>query len=391
MTTLKLQYGVISTDEHVQETPDVWTSRMSKAKFGLDIPQIRELPDGSDAWFIANAPPVGSRVKQSVASVAAAMEPRNAVPRRWEDVPKNTYVPSERLKAMDIDQVDTHTFFPNVAGFSNNRFQQEGTEEFRLACIQAYNDWLVEEWTAFSPRYIAQTIAPMWNVEMAVGEVHRSVKNGHKALIWHGATEVFGLPHFNESHWDPIYATCQDLDIPMCLHLGAVPVLEAWKGYTPATGLAMHSTRAISSQIQIIANVLFSGVLDRFPRLKVIMVESGIGWIPYVLELADHEYHNLGVAGEGLTTLPSEAFRRQVYANFWYERFGLKNRYDIGVDNIIYETDFPHPTSTWPNSKAIREKAMDGIPADECKKMLMTNAVSLYKLDVDASALEGRN
>ena len=391
MTTLKLQYGAVSTDEHIQEAPDVWTSRMSKAKFGDAIPQVRELPDKSEAWLIANEPALPPSGKFGIAIVSAAMEPRNAVPIRWKDVPKSTYVPSERLKTMDIDQVDTHTFFPNVAGLTNNRFQREGSEEFRFACIRAYNDWLAEEWTAYSPRYISQTITPMWDVEMAVGEINRCFKNGHKAMIWHGAPEVFGLPYFNETHWDPIYATCQELRIPMCLHLGAVPVLDTWQGNQPNTSTAIRSTRAISAQVQIVANVLFSGVLDQFPGLNLIIVESGIGWIPYVLELADHECHNLGVSAEGLKTLPAEGFARQVYANFWYKRFGLENRYEIGVDNIICETDFPHPTSTWPDSRAAREKALEGIPADECEKMLMTNAIGPYNLDVDTSGLGKRH
>src|SRR5262249_15610992 len=137
----------------------------------------------------------------------------------------------------------------------------------------------------------------------------------------------------------------------------------------------------------LIINILFSGVLDRFPRLKLITVESGIGWIPYVLELCDHEYERLRVADEGLMVKPSENFRRHIWANFWFEHIGIANRYHIGVENIIYETDFPHPTTTWPNSKRCREESLADVPPEERQLMLLENAIKLYQLDVDRSAL----
>ena len=386
MTTLELKFGVVSTDEHIQEDRDVWTNRMSAARFGDDIPHIAELPDGTEHWFIRGE--LARFSNHKVASVAAAMTPRNAEPQRWEEVPHETYVPAERLKAMDRDHVDTHAFFPNVAGITNQNFQQGGSDEFRLACLRAYNDWLAEEWTAFSPRFISQAIVPMWDVEAACDEIRRAVGNGHKAVVWHGAPEVFGLPHFNDRQWDPVYATCADLGVPMCLHIGAVPILEAWPGYDRTTKIAMGSTRSISSHMQIVTNVLFSGVLDRFRDLNVTIVESGIGWIPYLLETADHEYENLNVRATGLESKPSEAFSRQVYASFWFERLGVEMRHHIGVDNILYETDFPHPTSTWPDSKACRESCLAGVPEDEQVKMLRENAIRLFHLDVDRSGIE---
>lgn len=385
MAVLKLKYGVISTDEHIQEAPDVWTSRMSKAKFGDDIPHIGELPDGDQAWLIRGELAMFGRYK--LGAVQAATTPRNHNPRRWEEVPKSTYVPSERLKAMDLDEVDTNVFFPNIAGLTNQNFQKEGSAEFRLACIRAYNDWLAEEWVANSPRFIAQCITPMWDVGLAVQEIKRAIKMGHKGLIWHGAPDVLGLPHFNERHWDPIFQTCVELDIPLCLHIGAMPTRPTWSGYSLSRNTSVGSTNKFTSQMQIMSDLLFSGILDRFPTMRVVTVESGIGWIPYLLETLDHQYDNLEVWKDGLKSKPSEAFRRQVYANFWFEREGILNRHKIGVGNILYETDFPHPTSTWPNSKRCREASLEGVPANEREMILIDNAVKVYRLDVDKSAL----
>lgn len=382
MATLKLKFGVISTDEHAQETPDLWTSRMSKAKFGDDIPHLGEMPDGTHRWFFRGKP-AGPRI----ASGGVATTPRLEEPRRWEKVPKSAYVPSERIKAMDLDRVDTHTFFPDIAGITNNNFQKDGDPEYRIACIQAYNDWLADEWTAYTPRFISQCIVPMWDVSLAVAELRRAVKKGHKGLIWHGAPEVLGLPHFNDPHWDPLYAAVQELEVPLCLHLGAVPILPAYPGYKTMTARAMSGARSVASQLQVVANILYCGVFDRFPRMKAVSVESGIGWIPYLLETADHNYENFDVAKEGLKTKPSDVFRRNMWANFWFEQNGMQNRHAIGVDKIIYETDFPHPTSTWPDSVKCREMSLKDVPAHERKMMLMDNAIKLYKLDVDTSAL----
>ncbi len=382
MATLKLKYGVISTDEHIQEAADTWTGRMSKDKYGDDIPHIGDMPDGTQQWFILGKPR-GPRI----ASGGVAVTPQLKVPTRWELVPKNTYVPSERLKAMDLDGVDTHTLFPDIAGLSNGNFQKEGSEDFRLASIQAYNDWLVEEWSDYSPRYISQCISPMWDVNLTTKEIIRSVKKGHKAVIWHGGTELLGFPFFNDPSWDPVYKTCEDLGVPLCLHLGSVPVMSPWPGYGENTSRAMMGARHVTSAAQVIANILYSGVFDRFPNMNAITVESGIGWIPFMLEMADHNYEQMKVWEDGSKSKPSEVWRQHMYANFWFEEAGIETRYHVGIDNILYETDFPHPTSTWPNSKQARETSLKGVPADERRKILIDNPVKLYKLDVDTSEL----
>ena len=381
MPAIKLKFGVVATDEHVQETPDLWTSRLSKKTFGDDIPHLGEMPDGTQQWFFRGNPQ-GPRI----ASGGVATTPVRVEPRRWEQVNPTTYDPAARLKIMDADMVDTHTLFPDIAGIANNNFQKEGPEEFRLACIRAYNDWMIEHWVDHSPRYIAQCIAPMWDVKLAIAEMDRAVQRGHKALVWHGAPEVLGLPFFNDPQWFPLYARVEELGIPMCLHLGAVPVLPAWPGYAPQMARAVIAVRSISSQIQVMTNVLFSGILDRFPKLKLISVESGVGWIPYLLETADHTYDTFRTYAGDLSR-PSDAFRRNCYANFWFEQFGIQNRDAIGVDRILYETDFPHPTSTWPDSVACREASLKGVTPKERKMLLMDNAIKVYNLDVDVSAL----
>ena len=214
MAILKMKYGVVSADDHVQEAADVWTNRMSKAKFGDDIPHIVELPDGAQTWALGgNAQGFGGLAR--VAGVKAKV-------RTWDEVPPSTYVAAERLKILDQEEVDASVLFPNIIGITNQNFQKEGSEEFRLACIRAYNDWLIEEWQDYSPRFIAQCVTPMWDVNLCVAEIHRAVKRGHKALAWHGAPHVLGLKYFNDPYWYPVFQACCDLDVPLCLHSTAL-------------------------------------------------------------------------------------------------------------------------------------------------------------------------
>ncbi len=146
--------------------------------------------------------------------------------------------------------------------------------------------------------------------------------------------------------------------------------------------LSASSTMIINSNVNVVANLLFSGVLDRFPTLKFVSVESGLGWVPYLLETADHQYEAQHLWDEGMTMRPSEYFRRNCYVNFWFEVSGITLRHMIGVDNIMWESDFPHPTSTYPHSRKAIESSLAEVPADEQKKMVETNAARLFKIDV---------
>jgi predicted TIM-barrel fold metal-dependent hydrolase len=287
---------------------------------------------------------------------------------------------------MDEDGVAVEVLFPQAAGFGGGPFvSTEGEPDLRLACIRAYNDWLAEEWSDFSPRFVAQCLAPMWDVDLAVAEVRRAHALGHRAVVWTAAPQAYGFAHFNDSYWDPLWGTLQELDMPCCLHIGsAKKTHEVWDDFTPMRKLATSSTMIITSNVNVVANLLFSGVLDRFPALKFVSVESGLGWVPYLLETADHQFEAQHLWDDGMAMRPSEYFRRNCYVNFWFEASGIALRHMIGVDNIMWEADFPHPTSTYPHSRKALETSLAEVPADEQKKMVETNAARLFRIDVSA-------
>jgi uncharacterized protein len=273
---MELKYGLISADDHVQEHPDVWTSRMSRQKWGDQIPHVEEQTDGSECWMVA-----GQRISLPGVAIAGAVTvDRAQAPTRWEDVPAMVYKPHERLKAMDLNGVDYSVLYPIVGGLAAETFGKLCSPDLELACVQAYNDWLIEEWASLSPRFVPQCIVPIWPMESAVAEVKRAVGKGHKGVIYPASPmELRDVPHINEPAYDPLWAVCEALGVPLCFHSGASPKIQLRSGdtFSPAVAAAFGGIVRSVSSIAVLANFLFSRVLYRFPKLKVVFAESSLG------------------------------------------------------------------------------------------------------------------
>jgi len=373
-----MDYERIDVDCHAQENYDCWTSRLSAAKWGDRIPHLQDKPDGTQEFVIGGvARPLGMTLQ-----CHAAMPDRETLPTRWEQVPKSVYVPSERLKAMEIDGIDVEVLYPNTAGASGQGFQ--GMEpDLEAACIRAYNDMLIDEWAAASPRFVPLCMLPYSEMGRAVEELVYAVKRGHKGPIVFSTPQERGLPHFNDHFWEPLWATAQDLGVPIHFHgLGGTNKAR-WE---TMPGTSYRRTRALSGgagyglQAQCFANLLFSGVLDRFPKLTFVCAESGLGWVPYVLEMCDYEWEQCKLYKHGYPTRPSELFRRQIYVDFWYEKASLQLREVIGVDRIMWESDYPHPTSLWPHSSRWIDWCLEDVPPHERRQILVDNAKQVYAL-----------
>ncbi len=380
-----MHYRVISTDDHLQEAPDTWTSRMSAAKWGDKIPHLGPLDRERETWFVYGEP----NQRLGVAIVHGALPDRAKSVKRWEDVPRIAYVPEERVKAMDQDGVDAHTLFGNIAGVAGGTFSNPSFEEaFRLEAIRAFNDFQIEAYSRpFPGRFITLAIVPLWSAAAAVAEVERT-----HALGIHGVSfafpQQFGYPHICDPHWDPLWRICEETGLSLNLHIGSggsmgIGTSSDFSGHSEMRWLAEASTRSIVANTQVMSTILFSGILERFPALKVVSSESGLGWVPYLLETADHQWERQKLWREGMSIRPSEYFRRQCYVNFWFEKTGIENRHLIGVDNIMWESDFPHPTCSWPNSREFIARSLDGIPADERRRILVDNAVRVFNLQAD--------
>jgi uncharacterized protein len=383
---MNIKHGLISADSHVVLDRDAFTTRMSSAKWGERIPRVVEVEERSrlvHRWS-ANGEVLRGAAR-GVSNCPAIMDDplRNVYPRRWEEVPTKGYVPAERLEAIDSDGVDAEVLFPNEAG----SFYQFGDAEFELACVQAYNDALAD-WREASDRFIPLAQIPfLCDIETAVREVERAGRRGHRGVIMLAEPSLLvkGAKHISDPAWYPLWDACQSMDLPIHTHasggLGGRLFVPRWDGYTPHQAHSASTVPTGAWPAQLIPNLIFSGIADRFPRLKWVFAETGIGSVNYVVEACDHEWERRHLWTEGLPTRPREIVWRQVYVNFWYERAGIDMRHNIGIGNIMWESDYPHIASTYPESWSFVERTMESVPADERKRLLYENAVRLYRLN----------
>lgn len=387
---MEIKYGLISCDSHAQPDKDAFTSRMSQAKWGDAIPHLMETTDKAymavafdrpvQRWVV-NGQVVGNR---GIVNCPTVMNDpmRKYFPQHWDEVPSYVYNPADRLSALDKDGVDAEVLFPNDPVQSGCFFQ--GNAEFELDCVRAYNDTLAE-WREVSERYAPLAIIPyMSSIDVTVAEVQRAVHKGHRGIVMlaEPSQNLEGLKHFNDPYWDPLWATCQGLDVPIHWHAsgGLRLSMPRWNGYTRNQEQAVGPSGGFSVQAQFIPNLIFSGVLDRYPRLKWVCAETGLGWVNYILEGCDHEWERRHLWTEGIVTRPSELFRRQIYVDFWYESAGIQQRHSIGIENIMWESDYPHSTSTYPESWEFVKRTLAGVPEDEQKLLRYGNAMRVYHL-----------
>ncbi len=322
---------------------------------------------------------------QGAGLAAAVMTDRTVEPQRWAEVPAMARTPSERLKAMDADGVDVSVLYPTVAGVGGETFGRITDPELELACVQAYNDWLIDEWAAVSPRFIPQCIIPLWPAEAAAAEIRRAVGRGHRGVIYPGIPmDLREVPHINDRAYDPIWATCAELGVPLCFHAGASQSnqLAPYAGYSPEIAGALGALTRPASTAVVLVNLLLSRILMRYPTLNVVFAESALGWAAYLLEYTDHQFENDKVEweGEGFPMKPSALFRRQCYLTGWYDRVTMKIRRHIGVENILWCSNFPQATSSWPRSQEIITSWAVDVPAEERDRILWGNAAELYHL-----------
>jgi uncharacterized protein len=371
----------ISADDHVIEHPEVWVRRLSKQKWGSRIPHLERQADGSDCWLID-----GKKHRLlGKGSVGALISDRGAEPRTWDAIPETAWAPAERLKVLDAAGIDYSVLYPTIAGIAGEAFGSISDPELELECVRAYNDWLIEEWAACSSRFIPQCIIPLGPINTTVAEIKRAVTRGHKGVIVPPTPRYLrDLPHINDSYYDPIWRTCEELAVPVCFHAGASAELQmpAYEGFPPAIAAAFDAVARPVSAVPIVSNLIVSRVLERFPSLNVVFADTSVGWISFALEATDYEFDQFDVSGQISYELkPSEAFQRQCYVVGWYDQANLRRACQYpGAANILWAAGLPMTDSSWPNSLKDGEAQLQALSERTRAQVLWSNAAALYKV-----------
>jgi predicted TIM-barrel fold metal-dependent hydrolase len=385
---------IVSVDDHVVEPAMVWQDRLP-AKYRDVGPRIVRAPMG-EITFIGGKLTVqpGSEgvptdwwyyeeLRRPLLRLDAAVGvPRDEVTITgitYDDMRPGAYQVKPRLEDMDRNHTEASLCFPTFPRFCGQTFTEAQDKELALLCVRAYNDWMVEEWCGES----GGRLIPLWDAALAAEEVRRNAARGVRAVCFSEIPPFLGLPsvHDPENYWDPFFAACAETGTVVNMHIGSSSKMPSTSADAPpAVGSTLTHTNATFSLVDF----LFSGVLVRFPTLMLAYSEGQIGWIPYILERADTvwaENRGWGGVADKVPEPPSTYFRRQIYGCFFDDAHGLRSVDEIGVDNITYESDYPHSDSTWPHTKEIAERQMAHLDDTARRKIVRSNAIRLFGLD----------
>jgi predicted TIM-barrel fold metal-dependent hydrolase len=379
---------VIDADTHLTERHDLWTSR-APAGMKDRMPHVAEV-DGQATWVVegvvlgrAGAGGVVGKDSIKGRSFEALYE--------WtiDRIHEAAYDPVARLEVMDKTGIWAQIIFPNVVGLGGQALSQAIEDPaLRVLCVEIFNDARAELQSESNERLLPMAIMPAWDINACVREAHRAKSLGMRGVNMTSDPQDLGAPDLASRDWDPFWEACSDLQLPVHFHIGASLTTMTffgeypWASHNDDVKLAIGGTLLFIGNARIVVNVICSGMLDRFPELKIVSVESGAGWIPFILEALDYEMsENAPNDRAALSLLPSEYFKRQIYATTWFERTNLAQLVSaVGEDNIMFETDFPHPTCLYPDPLGVAAENMRDLSPTVRSKILGGNAKQLYRL-----------
>jgi predicted TIM-barrel fold metal-dependent hydrolase len=375
---------LVSADSHVNEPGDLWVERMDKA-FRDRAPRVVDnLPGRQPGSYLVleDIPPI--HLTQGLGAGKKPEElPTFFQQTTYKDARRGGWDPAERLKDMELDGVEAEVIYTTL-GFRQFWFKDAALQQ---ACFRAYNDWLAE-YCAYAPTQLAGlALISLYDIEEAVKELRRCRQIGLKgAMIWASPPE--DRP-YSAPLYDPFWAAAQDLHMPLSLH--AITGMGTESQATRAMGREIQPVdrylRAVTGADEVkrtLTVFVFSGVLERFPGLKLVSAENNVGWLPFVIQRWDQAHATSRyMQTTPLTLRPSEYFHRQVYATFIDDAVGVENRHQIGIDNIMWSSDYPHTASTWPHSRDIIARDFKAAPEAEKWRIVRENVIELYDLDLD--------
>ncbi|MGZ4707253.1 MAG: amidohydrolase family protein [Acidimicrobiales bacterium] len=382
------QIKVIDTDTHLTEPHDLWLAQ-APASMRDAMPHVTDV-DGVAQWVIgdsvlgrAGGGGVIGRDGSKINAQKGLFE--------WtiDDIHEGAYDPAVRVAMMDEMEIWAEVLYPNVIGLGGQGIAEVVSDEaFRLSLLQMYNDHMGQVQETSGNRLLPMGVLPSWSVDACVAEAERLHGMGFRGVNMTSDPQDLGAPDLANRAWDPLWATCSELELPVHFHIGASLTTMNFYGNYPwpsqqeDVALGIGGTLLFVGNARVVVNVICSGLLDRHPTLKMVSVESGCGWIPFILEALDYEMEeNAPHLATELSLRPSEYFKRQLYATTWFERRDLAYVVEaVGEDNIMFETDFPHPTCLYPAPLKTAATNMADLSPEVQRKILSDTAMKLYKL-----------
>jgi predicted TIM-barrel fold metal-dependent hydrolase len=391
---------IISVDDHVVEPPTLWTDRLpakyqdraprverDRAKFHFEggvFSFTKGDADGEwcDWWLYDDLVYPFPKL-----SAAIGFDELDVTPVTFDEIRPGCWKQPERLADMTANHVEASICFPNtLPRFCGQAFYEREDKELALLCVQAYNDWMIDEWCAGDGkgRLIPLGMVPLWDPHLAAAEVRRNAARGCFAVTFSENPHPLGLPsvHDKGRHWDPFFAACQETGTVVCMHIGSSSRMPAT---SPDAPFIVSSTLTFSNAMGSMLDYIFSGTMERFPDLVIAYSEGQVGWMPYVIERADKLWAERGdnSFGTSLPNKPSSYIHHRIYGCVFDDEVGLRNRDLIGMDQICFETDYPHADSTFPHSKKVATDicTQAGLSEEETWKFLRGNAIRAYGLD----------
>ena len=385
---------IVSVDDHVVEPPHVWQDRLpahlrERGPRVVRMPVERWSPSGGGMAFRAGGegPEVDTWVyedlvapiPQSMACAGLPPEASTRGPIDYAVMRPGCYDVKARLVDMDANHTEASLCFPTFPRFCGQTFLEARDKELALACVEAFNDWTIEEWCGESAgRLLPLCLVPLWDPDAAAREVRRNAARGCHAVAFSELPTYLGLPSIHTRRWDPLFAACEETGTVVCMHIGSGSRLPTSSPDAPPGVLI--SLTFTNAQISL-ADWLLSGVLVRFPTLRIAYSESQIGWMPFLLERLDNIFKKsrawIGI-DPVITEPPSSYFAGRVYGCFFEDGFGVRARDAIGIDQITFETDYPHQDTTWPHSLDAVRSFASGLGDDELRKIVRDNTLVLF-------------
>lgn len=369
---------LISVDDHICEPAGMFDQHVP-ARYRDRAPRVVDEPDGSQQWYYGE---IRGRNLGLNAVAGKAPELFNVNPTRYEEMRPGCYDVHERVRDMSAGGQLAGLNFPNWTGFSGQVLHAGPDRDVNLVMIKAYNDWHVDEWCAAYPeRFIPCGILPLFDVDEAAREVRRLASKGCHAVTFSENPAGLGMPSIHSGAWDPLFAACVDEQTVLCCHVGSSSKSASTVPDAPApVPMNLSSIMAIYT----LGDLLWADFWHRFPSLRFALTEGDIGWIPYFLQRAEHTLarHNGWMRHEqprGLS--PAELFRECILCCFIDDAVGVELLDHFNLDNVCWESDYPHSDSSWPHAPENVARLFAGLDDDTVARITHGNAMRHYSFD----------